>query len=179
MRKYSSQVKLENSRTWSTACIMGCLLSGRKILIWNCLHKLFYYFTTYLYVVCTHAVVLDGSICLGETFFCSTSSSFFFLCLHFLETVKFTFIALSKFYFARKLPQMCENGCYIENWDFCQLFERLGARKLTILTDRKNIDHFLTFHQRMRNELQYSHIMGVYMAKRKYFFKLAHFARKF
>ena len=55
---------------------------------------------------------------------------------------------------------MCENDCYIENWDFCQLFERLGARKLTILTDRKNIDHFLTFHQRMRNELQYSHIMG-------------------
>ena len=74
---------------------------------------------------------------------------------------------------------MCENDCYIENWDFCQLFERLGARKLTILTDRKNIDHFLTFHQRMRNELQYSHMMCVYMAIRTYFFKLARFARKF
>ena len=39
----------------------------------------------------------------------------------------------------------------LTNWDFCQLFERLAARELTILTDRKNIDHFLTFHQRVRN----------------------------
>ena len=90
------------------ARIMGCLQSGRKILIWNCLHKLFYNFTTLplrsrsKYACCCCSWRLNLS---RWDIFCASS---LLLCLHFLKTVKSTFITLSEFSFASKLTRQCE-----------------------------------------------------------------------